>query len=90
MKYRLTKKIAWQEQIEEDFVYCYNLINNKMYIFENVGRSIWNQIYKGYEIEEVCLNIKSLYKIQEDISEDVIEFVNMLESEGLIQRERTI
>lgn len=86
MKYRFTKKIAWQIEPVNDYVYIYNIETQKFIILENLSKEIWLLIKERKSFDDIITYLQKTYAIEEDnLRKDISEFIGNILKEGVIE-----
>jgi Coenzyme PQQ synthesis protein D (PqqD) len=61
-------------------------INNEYFGLENVAAKIWQLLETPKSIEHICQEVMLEFEVEfDDISPDVVEFLEKLHAQGLIQ-----
>lgn len=81
----LTNNIAWQQDIEKQFVYIYNVNNREYVILEGIGVEIWDMVIQGSTEEKIIKKILLEYDATEEIiRKDVLSTMTELKNSGVI------
>lgn len=82
-KVRISDQVLFQE-IEGESVLL-NLKNEQYYGLNDVGTSFWHLLYNDESIENVLLNLRHEYKVDEDtLRNDILNLINELDKNGLV------
>lgn len=84
-KFGFPNHIAWQIFPDKSYVYILNLKNMLFIYFDGVSIDIWNNILKGFNVEEIVNDISKKFQVNyEIVKNDVIEFLEDLISKEVI------
>ncbi|WP_094602877.1 hypothetical protein SPSIL_026390 [Sporomusa silvacetica DSM 10669] len=62
-----------------------NLAKNNYVALDDIGRHIWDILKKPCRIDELCQQLSREYKVDlEQVTADVLPFLNELQDEGLV------
>jgi len=81
----LAKRLDVSSRLIKDYSFIYSETKKELIKLNKVGSYIWEQINGSVTINNIIDNCKKKYSgTDEEISESVLDFVNLLASEDLI------
>ena len=80
---QVPKNIAF-ESIDKS-IYLLNIDNGEYYELSESASIIWNEIVKEVCVEDIKLNVKSLFKNDEGIENDIDEIISNFKNIGLLE-----
>lgn len=64
-----------------------NIASGYYYGMENIARRIWQILGQHTRVADLCVALTATYEVEPSTCEkDVLEFLNVLEAEGLVYR----
>ena len=66
-------------------IYILNIDDGEYYELSESASIIWNEIVKGVCVEDIKLNVKSLFKNDEGIENDIDEIISNFKNIGLLE-----
>jgi len=90
MKIYLTKWTSWQEFFGS--VYVFNEITKLVYIFCDSAEVFWNAMISDNDVDRMTSTLCDYYESdsRDQIHEDLLMFIEELESFGLVQKEEVM
>ena len=71
------------ESIDKN-IYILNIDDGEYYELSESASIIWNEMVKGASIEDIKLNVKSLFESNEHIENDIDETISNFKNIGLL------
>ncbi|NJO31810.1 MAG: PqqD family protein [Rhodospirillales bacterium] len=63
------------------------IFDDSVFKLDGVGEDIWRLIDGKLSVDDICQQLGALYESQgSDIRKDTVEFLELLEREGLVER----
>lgn len=87
-KIRFANHISWQQVLDDNFLYVYNIKTHRYYSFSDTEIYIWKLIdeYKIIGIDQIVNLCTSFYELDKSVIEDdITNFVNGLVETGVVE-----